>query len=355
MTDLPARVSRRNVFLLLVDYCTFGVGMTFLGVTTVLPSLVRLLGGGPVVVGSLGAIQSGGWLLPQLLAGRYVAGRPLVKRFIVIPAGVGRGLLALFPGVLMLFAGRAPAVALAVLLAVSTCFWVADALASVAWFDLVAKAIPAERRGRVMGAGGSIGGLLGIGAGWAVTGILARPDPFPSSYALLIVLASACFGVGLASMAAIHEPRGAGRGEAQAGWRDYIPRLGLILRTDARFVWLTLTRWLGGFADMAAAFYVLFATDRLGVPQQEIGLFLSAGVAGSLLSGVLLGPLRDRKGSACIVTATLALRCFCPAAALLAPLVAGGRPHAGLPNRQFRVARVFGPRAGGAGQGGGAH
>ena len=326
MTDPSQSTLRRNVALLGLDYITFGIAMTILGPTTILPSFVRLLGGGPLAVGSLAAIQSGGWLLPQLLASRYVTGRPLVKKFIVVPAATGRTALALLLPFLWLFSVQAPRPMLVALLLVMTCFWVADAVASVGWFDLVAKSTPAEQRGRLIGVAQSLTSLLSIGVGVVVRAILARPDPFPSSYVLLFLIAAVTFGVGVIALGLVREPPGVSQSQAMPPWRDYLPRLKEIVRTDPRFSWVTVTRWLAGFADMSGAFYILFATDRLHIPQEMIGLFISAGVAGGLLSGITLGPLSDRKGCAHVIAVIMGIRCLSPILALCAPLVAGYHP-----------------------------
>lgn len=308
---------------LLSDYVSFGVGMAFLGPTTVLPSLIRLLGGSPVAVGVLGAIQSGGWLLPQLLAGRHLAKRSRVKGYVVATAVFSRASLALLVPALWYLAVPFPAVAIGAIMAAVAAFNVGDALASVGWFDLVAKGIPQERRGRVMGAAQSISNLLAIGAGVLVKEILARPDPFPASHTLLILLAAISFGLSVLALALISEPAGAGQSAEQTPWREYLPRLAAILRRDPRFAWLTALRWLAGLADMGGAFYVLFAAERLHLPEAIIGLFISAGVVGGLFCGIILGPLSDRKGTVLAMTIIVALRCAVPVLALLAPLLAG--------------------------------
>ena len=75
-------------------------------------------------------------------------------------------------------------------------FAVADCLASVAWFDILARAIPVSRRGRLVGAAEIIRGLVGIGVGALVTLILEQ-RPFASNYALLFTLMPVIRGQGL--------------------------------------------------------------------------------------------------------------------------------------------------------------
>lgn len=321
--ELPERVVRRNRLLFISDYASFGVGMNFLAATTVLPGLVRLLGGNALVVGSLGAIQSGCWLLPQLIAGRYAVNRALVKKHAVLPAFIGRMCLVAAMPLLLFFANRAPALALGGFLVAYAGFWIGDASSAVGWFELLGKAIPLGQRGRVMGIGQTASSVAALGVGAAVTAILAWPNPFPINYVVIILLANIGFLISVGSIALIKETRGVGHTEVQIPWKEYGPRLVRILRTDPRFFRFTVVRLLAGMADMAANFYILFAADRLGISESMIGAFITAGVVGSLLSGAVLGPLGDRKGSSVIVKTIMVARCVIPLLALAAPQVLG--------------------------------
>ncbi len=330
VTDLSERDAHHNVLVLGVDYVTFGLGMAFLGPATILPAFLRLLGASPVVVGSLGTIQSGLWLLPQLVAGRYVTNRPRVKRHVLAPAAASRAAMVLLVPALFWAAGRAPAVAVAAILLAYAAFMVLDALSSVGWFELVRKVLPAGRRGRLLGVYQSFSSLLAIGAGAVVSAVLARAGPPWANHVLLVALAAICFSSGPCFLSTIREPEGAVEGIRQQGWAYYLPRLAGILRGDRRFAWLVTVRWLAGLADMASAFYILYAADRLHMPAEMTGLFVSAGVAGGLLSGALLGPLGDRKGSARVVAVIMVLRCLVPALALASPFAATVEPRVAL-------------------------
>ncbi|MCL6431249.1 MAG: MFS transporter [Anaerolineae bacterium] len=321
MNDPLRRDLRRNSVLLGIDYVVFWVAMAFLGPMTILPTLVRLLGGSEVAVGSLGTIMSGGWLLPQLLAGRHVVGRPFVKRQVLAPAYAGRCLFLLLVPALLLLGGRAPQLALVALLVSYLGFTIGDALSTVGWIELMSKTIPAESRGRYLGLMQATGSLLAIGAGAMVSSILARPVPFLANHVFLILIAGILFFVGTTATAMIREPPGVDLGEAQPGWREYAPRLASIIRGDRRFAWLVVVRWLTALSDMGAAFYVLFAIDRLGVAPEMAGVFISVGVAGNLCSGIGLGLLADRRGCSQVIRVIAALRCIAPVLVLVAPLL----------------------------------
>lgn len=330
-SEIPEHVARRNVALLGLDFVAFGVAMAFLGPTTVLPALVRLLGGSPIVVGSIGTIMSGGWLLPQLFAGRYVANKPLVKKYIVVPGYISRSCLVIMVPALWFMAPRSLGLALAVLMLAYAAFTIGDALSSVAWLDLLGRAVPMGRRGRFTGTAQALSSLLGIGAGVAVKSILARPGAALANHLILIGISAFVMMISATATALVHEPRANVPSKPRPSWGEFFPQLGAIVRRDPRFSWLIAVRWLHGLADMAAAFYALYAIEHLGIHEEMLGLFVSAGVVGSLLSGAILGPVGDRQGSAVVIHVSTALRCLCPALALLAPFVAGWQPALALP------------------------
>lgn len=346
VTTVSERVARRNMLMLIAENVSFGVAMAFLSPATILPGLIRLLGGSPFAVGILGALISGGWLLPQLFASRLVANRPLVKAYVVIPLAISRASLFLLGPALLWLAPRSPGLAVGAILCAYAAFIMADSVASVAWFELLGKTVPGERRARLMGAAQTVTGLLAIGAGVVIKVILGRPGSLLANHVLLVFLAGLSCITNPFLLSHVREPRGVVQGKSQPAWREYLPHLLRILRTDPRFAWLTAMRWLSGLADMAATFYVLFAADRLHLPQETVGLFVSAGVVGGLLSGALLGPLGDRKGSPQVIRVVMVLRVLCPSLALLAPGLAG--LHPGLGTGAFLIIYVAMAMANGA-------
>src|SRR5262249_28578659 len=69
-----------------------------------------------------------------------------------------------------------------------------------------------------------------------------------------------------------------------------------LLRRQPAFRRLTLVRLLAGLGALASTFYVLYATQVLGLPPVTIGLFAGAATAGAALAGVFLGGGAGRWG-----------------------------------------------------------
>lgn len=307
--------TRRNFLALWGDYFFFGVAMHFLSQTTVLPSLVRHLTDSAPLIGLVSTIQTGGWLLPQLIAANYVADKPLKKRYVAIPALAGRLLYPFLAWAIWAWAEPHPRLTLALFYLAYSLFVLADGLASVPWFDVFSKSLPPRLRGRLVGWAQMTMGIAGIGAGLAVGRILGAEGPgYPANYALLYLIASVSLGLSLLSFLQVRE-RPSQEVAARMPWAHFLPQLARVLREDRSFRALIITRLLVGWSGMAMPFYVVYALDVLGFQPGVIGTFVSAQVVGGILSGAAMGYIGEHKGTRAVIR-------FAAVFALASPLTA---------------------------------
>jgi MFS family permease len=316
MIPLPTHY-RRNFIAILGDYVGFGLGMTFISQTTVLPDFVNRLSGSEIVVGLVSTAINGAWLLPQLVYANFLLNKRRKKPYVVLGALIGRPGVLLYAIALWLWLYRSPSMALVFLFVTLILFFATDSLAAVAWFDVVAKAIPDDRRGRLMGAGQVTRGVLATGIGAFIAFLLGETGPtFPNNYAILFALAGVFFLLSLLSWSFSIEPDEE-VDEKQTSWRDYLPLLLRTIREDGTFRQLLVVRLLACFDQLAMGFYILFATQEMGLPPETIGLFTFVQTLGSILSGLGLAVVSERSGSQRVIRITTAL-------GLTAPLVALG-------------------------------
>ncbi len=320
----PADV-RWNAGALAVDMASFNVGMSFISTTTVLPALITTLGGTEVLVGVASGIASGAWLLPQLLVASFVARLPRKQPFMVRTAWLTRPIMLVLALIILFFGETRPGVVLATIIAGTGLFFVFDAMVSVPWFDLIARTVPATRRGRVLGSAQVVGGIGGILAGVAVRAILAEGSalPFPSNYALLYACATCMMLASALALTLIREPASDAPTKEVLPLRRILAQLPGIIANDGPFRWVIIVRVLAGFVGMASAFYVLNATRNAGLSVEAAGYFVSAQVAGSLAGGLLTTMLQDRWGPLVHIRAIIGVSALAPAMALLCqPLLA---------------------------------
>jgi len=258
-------------------------------------------------------------MLPQLVAANYVTGKARQKPYLIIPAIIGRSFTWLLALLLFLGPAQRPLLHYGALVLWVAVFWLCDGLASVPWFHLVSKTIPPGRRGRLFGMGQALGGVLAVGAGLIVRYVLSqRGPPFPVNYAWLFLLSGTAFLASLGLISAIREdPEPAS--DDRVPWRAYLPQLASLLGRDADFRLVTLVRWLLGAGGMAAPFYILYATEDLGLSQEAIGFFVSLQVGASVLLGLFMGYVNERAGSRRVIQVSTLMGLMPPLGALFIP------------------------------------
>lgn len=309
---------RHNVVCLMVDFIAFGIAMAFINVSTVLPSFVNQMTDSEILVGLISTLMSGSWLLPQIIAANYLAGKPRKKPYLLVPAVLGRQVWWILAVILLLVGNREPALVLVCFFVSLVVFMGSDGLAALAWFDILNKSIPPARRGRVIGTSQIISGISGMGVGWLVGRILgATGPPFPHNYAFIFLLGGASLLASLAALVLIRERVLEPPPDSRMK-ESFLHRLRDVLRNDRQFRLVTGVRLLFGLGGMIVPFYMIYGIDVLGLPSETVGLATSMQVLGTILTGVVLGYVQERSGSRLVVLCSAALGLSAPLMALLA-------------------------------------
>jgi len=252
---------RRNFVAFLVDYVCFGIAMKFFDPSSVLPAFVSQLTDSAPVVGLVGTIYRGGWVLPQLAVARLINHRPRKKPCML--AGMnGRFVFWVLALVVWTGLARNPTSMLILFFTCLAIFMIGDGTSSVAWFDVVGRAIPMKQRGRLFGLGQVISGIAGIGVGALVKLILGSPLlHFPANYALIFAMTGLAFLPSFAAIISVREPAPE---DACPQTNAHIREkwLGLLV-TDAALRRLVVCRVLVGMVDLSTSFTGLSSPSRV--------------------------------------------------------------------------------------------
>ncbi len=313
---------RWNFVAFILDYVFFSVAISFANPNSLLPAFVGEFTRSAPVIGLVSTVWNGCWLIPQVVAARVINDKPRRKPYLMV--GIS-GRVAFWIVALALWLGLAqyPAKTLVLFFVCLGLFTIPDGLASVAWFDMLARAIPVKRRGRLMGISQIISGLAGLGVGALITVILDSPTvPFPADYALIFTLAGAAFIPSTVALALLREteivvPQTDPEERSQDGWLTP-------LREDPTFRRLMACRVLVGMVLLATPFYVVHATDVLSLPVSIVGGFVAAQQVASVAFGALLGLVSDRWGPSSTIRIGSAVSVVGPAFALLTHVADGG-------------------------------
>lgn len=313
---------RWNFVLFIVDYVFFGVALSFANPSSVLPAFVGQFTRSAPVIGLVSTVFNGLWYLPQVVGARAINDKPRKKPYLM--AGIsGRIALGIIPVALWLGLAERPVAMLTLFFVCLGLFVIPDALSSLAWFDMLARAIPVQRRGRLIGIAQGLSGLAGLGVGAVVSLILASPRAaFPAEYTLIFALAAVAFIPSAMALALLREedsvsPDAATDEPGRDGWLTP-------LRDDPTFRQLMVGFILVSMISLAAPFFVIHATEELGLPLAVVGGFVAAQQVAAAAFGALLGPLSDRWGPSSAIRVGSIVCIAGPVVALTAHLAQGG-------------------------------
>jgi MFS family permease len=293
-SSLSPAQGRRNVFLLGSEMSAFMAGMGLVAPLTLVPLFVSTLTDSTLAVGAVTAAFQLGWL-PQVFVAGYVERSarklPTVRLFTALERFPILGLAACAVAAPYL---EAPLVLALVYLC---CFsqTLGAGLATTPWADVIARVVPARRRGRFMGSYMMLGHLLGAG-GAALAAPLLDWLPYPHGFA-------ACFGLGFLILMACYamlfmviEPPGPPPRSARPFLKQLadLPR---VIAADRPF-----RRFLSGLALTAlgtmsiAGFLTVYAVSRLGATVDLAAWYTATLLASQVAANYLLGRLADRHG-----------------------------------------------------------
>lgn len=301
------KTAARNWWSVFFDYVFFGVGLTFAHVGTVLPAFAATLTGSKVLIGLVSGVWLGAWLLPQLFAANFLTPKPRKYGYMVWVSAIGRPVFLLFA--LLLASGwlaQSPLVLLIIFLLGLGWFAGTDAFVAIAWFDLFGKAMSPGERGRLIGIGQVVNGILAIGAGALVGYILSENGlPYPLNYAAIFGLAGLAFFLSWIAIALMVEmPEAVPERPMAASVREFGPRMVEMWRNDPNFARAITVRLLVGLSELAAPFYILHAIQVAKIGAGIVGSLAAVGSIGSTLAGLWLGRVAARHGSQRVIQIT---------------------------------------------------
>ncbi len=313
----PSRQARfrRNAGAFIGEGTLFGLGLLFASTTTILPGFVSQLTGSAVLVGLIISLTEGAWRLPQLLFANWIGHKPRKKPYLTRVGLVVRPVYLVFALALWLGIWRHPTLALMVFFFLHTMMYTGLAVDTLVWWDVLAKAVPPQRRGRILGASTVLRGIIAVVGGVLISFLFGDSGPaFPANYTISLAIAGTFFMLSLGSWMLVVEPEEPSTA-ARTPWPEYFREVLSILRTDERMRRLLIVRLLAGFNGFALGFYVLFGINQLGLPGEMIGVFAAVQTVGGILSGILFGWVSERYGNHRVIQ-------IATAASLTSPLVA---------------------------------
>jgi len=283
-----------NFCVNMLDLTFFNLATSFIFGATVLSFYASYLTDSKTLIGLIPAIQSVGFYLPQLLLSqrseRWERKRPKLQIISIFERAP-----YLVIGLSILLWPHAPKwLSFTILVLGVASATGAGGLGAPAWKAMLAKVIPAERRGLMFGMAQALGGLLGV-AGAAGSRWILQHYAYPTSYALSFLI---CFLFQVCSWICLslnREPPQAPT-KAAVSTREYFRRLPSVLRENpnfARYLIASAFILLGG---MATSFYVVYSREAFGIDDAFVAQLTIASLISQSVSTPVLSWLGDKRG-----------------------------------------------------------
>lgn len=284
-----------NFSVNLVDITFITLGLSLISRETIMPLLVSQMTDSKIAIGLIPAIYSLGFYLPQLLTANYAEQLKWKKPFVMLLGGLGERVPYLIIGlVIWALALRAPTLTLLLffLLLATTAF--TNGLATPAWFTLIGKVLPVNRRGIFFGLSGGLGALMGMVGAYFVGQILDS-QAYPNNFAILFGMAFLFMAISWVGLALNREPESPVV-KQQVSLVRYLKQLPHLLRGHPNYRRFLLSYAGSKLGAMAIGFFLVYGDTRFDLSGTQVGLLTGVLIAGQAVMNLAWGWVADRRG-----------------------------------------------------------
>jgi len=293
---------KRNYLLLVLEGSFFMGGIGFFSSSTVIPVFIDMMTHSKQLVGLTLTLGSFFTYFGRLIIGPYMSHVKNHARFVTIIMFLCRP-QTILPA-LFIFTGHYLA-AVFVLMFSYAVVWSADGIVMPGWSEVLANTVDESRHGRLLGMQMLLGGLASIGAGALINIFLSNPKldiKIAFGWIFLIgglLLTMSCFMMALTENAPSTYKIG------NIDIKGYYKVLPQYLKIEKDITRMMLVQLMIMAASMCIPFIILFAREKLGVPDSMSAILILVQSLGVPLGGWLWGQICDRFG--CVIGIRLAV------------------------------------------------
>ena len=253
---MAADNAKWNFWVSVADTVFIMAGISIVSRDTIMPALVTHLTDSKVAVGLIAALYNLGMYLPQLFVANLTERLRYKLPYLIVGSGtMERGPYLLIAAAVWWFAKPSPTLALFLFYFLLTSSALTVGFLVPAWYDMIAKVIPVENRGRYSGIGHALGALLAMGcAYWA--GIILDKVDYPNNFALLFLASFAVMFVSWVALALTREPPSLTI-KQHIPFARFIGDLPTILHRDHNYARFLLSRTTVQLGMMANGFFIV--------------------------------------------------------------------------------------------------
>ena len=309
---------RFNLTVNALDGTTYWFGYSFIAPTVILPLYISHFTDNSIIIGLIAFFSTAGFLLPQLFTANAVGRAPRKKFF---PVNIGffteRLPILLLPISAAIFAREMPGMALTMFLLLYAWFSFGAGTIIVGWQDLIAKIIPADRRGRFFGITQFAGNAAGILSAFAVPFVL-KGFEFPTGYVIAFSAAAILILLSWVFLALTREPA-VYSNKPVVSQMVYLRTLPAVVREDPNFLRYLIFSTLYSLGGMASGFLIVYSAQKWNLPDSQASQYFIAMQIGQTLANLFFGFFSDQKGHKLALEVGVVVAVLSFVLALLAP------------------------------------
>jgi len=284
-----------NFSVNLIDITFITLAFSIISRETVTPLLISNLTDSKIAIGLAPAIYSIAYYLPQLFAANHAERLRRKLPFVMLIGGLLERVPYLFAGLaILLLAESAPIAALLCIYLVIGLGAFGNGVATPAWFSMIGKVLPVNRRGIFFGVSEGLGTLMGIIGAFFVGRVLDEMG-YPLNFATLFLVAAVFMGISWIGLALNREPESPIVKE-HIPFSHYFRRLPAILRDNHNFRRFLLSYSISRMSTMGVGFFIVFGNENFALSGADVGLLTAILIGSQAAMQLLLGWLADKRG-----------------------------------------------------------
>jgi MFS family permease len=286
---------------------------------TMMPALIKRLGGNDVLVGAWPVVVYLAFFLPQVVSANYTSAFPYRKPLVIRRGLFQRIHILLLALVVALWGGSSPLFALTAIFVLYISNQASSGMISPVWMDFLAKTTIPERRGKLMGWRNSFAAAIGFVNGFILTVLLTLLN-FPYNYASAIGLAFIYQMFSLKVQRKVVEDAPSIISPPVHITKLFARVYLIVIKNKIYRQFLIASAFLT-ISFSSVAFFTVAAMTRFDLSEATVGVFTIVMISGQIISGIFLGWLADAKGIKASLMVCAASLLLANVLALLAPSV----------------------------------
>ncbi len=271
-------------------------GLTFVAVETIMPPIVKTLGGPSWLISAMPIMLMLGFMSTPLFSAHKVEKLYQYKPFILI-LGIFQRIPYLLAALALIYLAKSYPILTLTSVALAPLFsGMIGGVGITAWQGIIIKTIPPNRRSSLMAVRNIISTTVGIGAGGIITLILNK-YPGTHGYGMLHLITFGFLCLSYLSFAMIKEDNTKNiENKETYGFIDNMKRIPELITSDKQLVKYILSRTFINGIYIFIPFLSIHALDITNRSESYLGYFVTAHMVGGIFGNVMAGYLGDKFG-----------------------------------------------------------